>query len=337
MYWQHRMRIKITNYWYTSSLHFFTCLLLPFSWLFRLSVFLRRCFYRLGLLTTQRFDVPIIIVGNITVGGTGKTPFIMWLAHFLQQQGFHPGIVSRGVGGQLHRKPHAVQTTDTVKKVGDEALLLLEKTHCPVVICRNRPAAVQHLLQHTSCNIIISDDGLQHYALDRDIEIAIVDETRRFGNQQLLPAGPLREPVKRLRQVDFVIVNGKQTNDPFVMTLQPTQFVSLVNPQHTLPFTGFLSPTCHAIAGIGHPERFFATLRQANLNIIAHPFKDHHLYQPHDIPFQDNWPIVMTEKDAIKCRHFADERYWALSIDTHITETFQALLLEKVLAKMSKV
>lgn len=323
------MSFDLTRYWYKPALHPVTVSLLPFSWLFRMGTSLRRWSYRAGILPTARFQVPVIVVGNITVGGTGKTPLVIWLAQFLSSQGYRPGIVSRGVGGTQGVKPYRVKASDSPAVVGDEALLLSQATQCPMVICHDRAAAVRELLQQTTCNIVISDDGLQHYHLGRDIEIALLDSARGTGNHCLLPAGPLREPVTRLKQVDFVIEHGGPT-DSLSMTLEPIEFVSLTNPQNSIPFSAFQRQPIHAIAGIGHPQRFFTMLTQAGFDVTAHPFPDHYRYQPDNFKFTDSCPIVMTEKDAVKCQSWADDRYWHVKVVAKLSEAFGKNLLSKL-------
>ena len=324
------MLVDLTRYWYRPSLHWLTVLLLPFSWLFGCCAALRRGLYRYGFLKVQRALVPVIVVGNITVGGTGKTPFVIWLAKFLRQQNYKPGIVSRGVGGLKHNKPHLVTLDNKAAQVGDEALLLAKHGDCPVVICTNRPAAVAYLLKHTDCNVVINDDGLQHYRLARDIEIALVDGERRFGNQQLLPAGPLREPVTRLNRVDFVVVNGGNEQDNFRIAFTANNLVSLTNPEDKKSLQTFSQQTVHAVAGIGHPERFFNSLKLAGLNVIPHVFPDHYHFNANDIIFADNLPVIMTEKDAVKCRDFVNEKCWYLAINAEIDANLQQAILAKL-------
>ena len=317
------MQFNLTNAWYQTSLTFITFLLLPFSWLFWLCVKVRYWFYQFGIIKIKHFPVPVIVVGNITVGGTGKTPFVIWLAQFLQSQGYRPGIVSRGVGGRKHFKAYPVEARSLAEEVGDEALLLLKNTGCPVVISVNRVAAVEYLLKNFYCDIVISDDGLQHYRLGREIEIALVDGLRRFGNKCLLPAGPLRESISRLKKVDFVIVNEGNVNDKFVMNLDPIQFISVKYPDKEYTFEKFPHKKIHAIAGIGHPERFFSRLQRLGLDVIPHTFKDHYLYQAKDFNFAPELPIVMTEKDAVKCQAFAEDNYWYLQVSVKMSNTFQ--------------
>lgn len=322
------MLFDLVRYWYRPSLHPVCYLLLPLSWLFGFCVAVRRTLYQLGILSSQRFSVPVIVVGNITVGGTGKTPFVIWLATFLRQHGYRPGIVSRGVGGKSHLNARVVNKEDMPEEVGDEALLIRNKTDCPMVVSRDRAKAVSELLQKSDCNVVISDDGLQHYGLQRQIEIALIDGDRRLGNQQLLPAGPLREPVKRLREVDMVIVKeGK--GDELSIAVEPVSFVS-VGDRKVVGLDNFKYQKVHAIAGIGHPEKFFTMLQQLNIEIIPHIFSDHYFFQPKDLIFNDDLPILMTEKDAVKCRAFADERCWFLDIAVKVDDAIQERLLRLV-------
>ena len=278
------------SYWYRTKLHPLSLTLLPIAGLFFLISASRRLLYRFGILPTKKLSVPVIVVGNITVGGTGKTPFVIWLANFLRQQGYQPGIISRGVGGKKHKRPHWVKKSHAPKEVGDEAKLLIQHANCEVVICVNRVAAATDLLQKAACNVIISDDGLQHYRLGRDIEIVMVDGLRRFGNQCLLPAGPLREPISRLQQVDFVIVNEGDENEE-LMQLKPKQLISL-DRQEVIDIHLFPHRTIHAVAGIGNPERFFSVLKKAGFNIMSHIFPDHYLFKPEDLEFNDKIPII---------------------------------------------
>lgn len=307
------------RHWYRSSYDFVTFPLLPLSWMFKSIVSVRRFLYRSKFKKSYEFPVPVIVVGNITVGGTGKTPFVIWLANFLRQQGLQPGIVSRGVGGKQERKPRWVNQDSDPSQVGDEAILLIKRSQCPVVIGIDRVAAVKELLANSTCNIVISDDGLQHYRLSRDIEIAIVDGIRNLGNRSLLPAGPLRESPKRLQEVDFVVRHGEAGVNEYGMTLFGNKLVSVKRTDQAIDLNQFSK--VHAVAGIGNPERFFASLEKQGLTIVRHPFKDHYLYQESDFNFGDDLPIVMTEKDAVKCLRFADERFWCLPVDVQIAES----------------
>tara|TARA_R110000868_G_scaffold8205_3_gene42594 strand:- start:180200 stop:181177 length:978 start_codon:yes stop_codon:yes gene_type:complete len=319
---------KLTDNWYrTNSL---TVLLIPLSWLFYIVILLRRFCYRISLCRSQSFPVPIIVIGNITVGGTGKTPMIIALANHLQQQGFKPAIVSRGYGGH-NQKPRIVTPNSQPSLVGDEPILIARHTNCPMVICRNRPAAVQALLNEHDCDVILSDDGLQHYALKRDIEVVMVDGSRRFGNQHLLPAGPLREPVSRLAKSDFTVVNGKaEQSEEFSMRIIVGNAYCLTNPRCQRPLLGFANRTVHAVAGIGNPDKFFASLRAENINVIEHAFPDHYDYQANDLNFGDDLPIIMTEKDAVKCHEFVNSKTWCLPIIALPEENFLQALLSKL-------
>jgi len=274
--------------------------------------------------------VPIVVVGNITVGGTGKTPFVIWLARFLLAHGHRPGIVSRGVGGKKHIVPYHVKLNSLVDEVGDEALLLAKNTACPVVLGIDRPKAVANLLQHFPCDIVLSDDGLQHYRLGRDLEIAVVDGERLYGNTQLLPAGPLREPLRRLQNVDFVVINGETNKDEFVMKLEPQEFISVKDPKEKIHLQNFPYKKIHAVAGIGHPDRFFSLLKKMGFEIIPHVFRDHYLFQKSDLNFSQAYPIVMTEKDAVKCESFADERFWYLAVNAKIDKKLETKIKNKI-------
>ncbi|KPJ67896.1 MAG: hypothetical protein AMJ43_02850 [Coxiella sp. DG_40] len=312
------MKLNAPNYWYKPSL--FCYLLAPFAGLYRLTATIRYLLYKYGIRKVTRFEIPIIIIGNIIVGGTGKTPLVIWLAEFLGSHGFKPGIVSRGYGSHNTVYPCEVNNNSNVAHVGDEALLIKRRTQCPVVVAPNRVKAVQKLLKISNCDIVISDDGLQHYALERDIEIAVVDAARNFGNGFCLPAGPLREPIKRLQRVDFIVENGKS------MRLLPNKLYKIVNPGLTKKLSHFKDKTVHAIAGIGNPQRFFNMLRDNNIKVIEHPFPDHYIYQSQDLMFNDELPVFMTEKDAVKCVRFANQKLWCVPVsaepDKQFVETF---------------
>lgn len=288
-------------------------LLWPLSVLFCLLVAARRALYRTGLLQRQRLPVPVIVVGNLTVGGTGKTPLVIWLATMLKDAGFNPGIVTRGYRGRSRAWPLAVSPDSSPAEAGDEAVLLAQRSGCPVVAGPDR-AADARLLLDRGCNVIVSDDGLQHYRLQRDFEIAVIDGARRFGNGLCLPAGPLREPVSRLRQTDWRVSNGPPLTGELGMELVRTGIYRLDTPAQRAEPDDFRSGPVHALAGIGHPERFFDSLRVLGLDIIPHPFPDHHAYRPADLEFSDQTPILMTEKDAVKCRGFAKPHHWVVAV-----------------------
>ncbi|MFD2190163.1 tetraacyldisaccharide 4'-kinase [Pistricoccus aurantiacus] len=302
----------------------------PLSILYRYLVNRRRQHYHKGKKTVWRAPVPVIVVGNITVGGTGKSPLVAWLARFLKERGWRPGILSRGYGGRSEVYPLLVTDTTAVEACGDEPAMLAAQTGVPVMVDPDRPRGARRLLEE-NCNILLSDDGLQHLALGRDIELVVVDGERGFGNRRCLPEGPLREPLSRLATVDALIVNGKLRVPPsenyFTMALVPIRWRYLrddsIRPVTPLPF----AREVHAVAGIGNPARFFATLEALGLEPVVHGFADHHRYRPQDLRFdgtpdQSAMPIVMTAKDAVKCRGFADERYWALEIEAQPNQAF---------------
>lgn len=323
---------RLQHHWYRlSPLHL---LLYPLSLVFRLLAALRRQLYRSGMLASVRLSVPVVIVGNISVGGTGKTPLTLWLAQQLIDNGWHPGIVSRGYtrDGKQVPCPREVAMEDAAEEVGDEPLLMAQRALCPVWIARDRPAAAQALLDaHPECDIILSDDGLQHYRLQRDAEIAVVDGARRFGNGLLLPAGPLREPLSRLKEVDAVVVNGGAVSgNEFAMQLNGTLFYNLLNPATVVAPDFFSGKRVHALAGIGHPQRFFRHLDQLGLTVQEHSFPDHHQYSASDLAFDDADAILLTEKDAVKCAAFATESCWVLRVDAQVSPSLTQLILKKV-------
>jgi tetraacyldisaccharide 4'-kinase len=322
----------LQRHWYRlTPLHL---ILLPLSLLFRLLVAIRRTLYRAGLLPAIKLPVPVIVVGNITVGGSGKTPLTLWLAQQLIDDGWHPGIVSRGY---VHNRssidsPQRVHATSNPEETGDEPVLMAQRKLCPVWIGRDRVAAGRALLEaHPECNVLLSDDGLQHYRLQRDVEIAVVDGARRFGNGMLLPAGPLREPISRLHSVDAVVIQGGGTRaGEFGMQLHGEVFYNLLNPgtmAHAVDFSGMC---IHAVAGIGHPQRFFGHLRHLGIDAKPHPFPDHHRYTAADLEFGDAGAILMTEKDAVKCTAFATEKCWVLRVDAQADPSLLQLIMKKI-------
>ena len=300
-------------------------LLLPISLLYCMLVVLRRQLFRLGVLRSRRVPVPVVVIGNITVGGTGKTPLVAALAKQLAAAGWKPGIVSRGYGGRAPTYPFAVDAAADPAAVGDEPLLLAMKTGLPVAIDPKRPYAAAWLAK-AGCDIVLSDDGLQHYALRRDVELAVVDGQRRFGNGWCLPAGPLREPPSRLREVDMVICNGEALAGEERMTLRPVEFINVFDMGRRLPLAGFKGRPVHATAGIGNPERFFVTLEKLGIKVQRHPRPDHYSFRAADLRYADELPVLMTEKDAVKCRHLHDlpeavqQRCWALAIEAELDQ-----------------
>ena len=323
----------LEQYWYRLTL--WHVLLLPFSLLFGILASLRRFLYILHLLPVIKLPVPVIVIGNITVGGTGKTPLVIWLANFLQEQGYKPGIVSRGYGGSS-KGPLAVTRQSSTALVGDEPVLLARRCRCPVWVARKRSAAAKALLTaHPECNVVLSDDGLQHYRLHRDVEIAVVDGERKFGNGLPLPAGPLREMVGRLDSVDAVVVHDGEpaasaTAGSFDMRLAGDIFYNLLNPDFKATAGDLRGKKTYAVAGIGNPQRFFRQLQALGLTVTARPFPDHYPYHPEDLHAPDAEAIIMTEKDAVKCETFADEKYWVLAVDAQVPRELGMLILKKL-------
>ena len=298
--------------------------LIPLSLLYQLTVILRRRIYVLGLKKIRKFSVPIIVIGNITVGGNGKTPLAIWLVNRLKKQGFQPGFISRGYGRKIKDGLLQVVTPNSDPcLVGDEAILLA-RTDCPVVVGVDRPAAIEHLLKNFSCDIIISDDGLQNYSLSRDIEIVVIDSDRQFGNGLCIPAGPLREPKSRLDKVDFLVI--KQ--------LRPVEIYQLKNPEKKVNFEELQGKTVHAVAGLGNPKSFFCQLELLGAKLIKHVFPDHYFYKKKDLQFKDDKIILMTEKDAVKCKEFDDERLFCLSVAVEIPERFLQSFFQQLEIKM---
>jgi len=306
--------MNLERLWYNKK-NFFSLALLPLAGLFCLVVKIRQQAYKHQWISSKKFPVPIIVVGNITVGGTGKTPLVIWLAKFLKKQGFNVGIISRGYGGSSKSWPQAVFPDSDPLFVGDEPVLIARNSGCPVAVAPKRSLAVEYLLDQYNCNLIISDDGLQHYALKRDIEIAVVDAKRRYGNELCLPAGPLREPLSRLKTVDWIIRKGVELEYE-IQELRRVSDDQIV--------TALANQKVHAIAAIGNPNGFFQNLRQYGLELDCHEFRDHHIYTESDILFDDDLPVIMTEKDAVKCKKFAKQQHLYLPITAKLPESFKA-------------
>lgn len=328
---QLKFKQKIEVSWYQQT-RWWNWLLLPFSWLFIFFSSLRRGYYQ--LFSPQKMSAPIIVVGNITTGGTGKTPLVIYLAQLLQQHGYRPGIVSRGYARE-QTECTVVTVQSDPRLVGDEPVLLAQRTQVPVVVGRKRVAAVQQLLKNFTCNIIISDDGLQHYALARDIEIAVVDGQRRLGNGWRLPAGPLRETKQRLQTVDFVVSTGSAEKGEYELQLRLSDLHNMYTAQQ-IPLTMWRDKKVFAVAGIGNNQRFFDVLIAHGLKIIPCAFADHHAYQSSDfthLTATPQIPIIMTEKDAVKCTAFATEQFWCLPVTAQLSTEF----VQKILGKVSRL
>jgi tetraacyldisaccharide 4'-kinase len=306
----------------------FAWLLLPVGLLFVLIAALRRFLYRNGLLPSTRLRVPVVVVGNITAGGAGKTPLVLWLVDELTRRGRRPGVISRGYGGSAEGA-REVQSDCAATEVGDEPLLIRRRAGCPVLVGRDRAAAGNALLAaHPGCDVIICDDGLQHYRLARDVEIAVVDR-RGFWNGWPLPAGPLREPVSRLRSVDAVVANGWKGDAAFRMTLASERFELLAKVSRGGTAPEFAGKRLHAVAGIGEPQRFFDHLAALGLHFEPHPFPDHHVYVAGDLAF-DGDAILTTEKDAVKFGDLASLPVWVLPVTATVTPDLAQFVLEKI-------
>jgi len=319
-------------------------LLLPIAGLYWLSVELRRFLYRARVLPGCRPKVPVIVVGNVTVGGTGKTPVTIWLGGALRERGFRPGIVSRGYGGSKSAGPVRVDAASDPAIVGDEPVLLALRSGLPVVVDANRCRAAEMLVTE-GCDLIIADDGLQHYRLGRNYEICVIDGARGLGNRQLLPAGPLREPIDRLQEVDQVIVNGRLSvgcerltlveQNAIEFELVPGDAVRL-DGSLARPLAGFAGSTVHAVAAIGNPRRFFDMLRSRGIEVIEHPLPDHAALSRADLDFDDRFDILMTEKDAVKLRNVSDGRLWMVPVEMHIDAPTAGPWLEQVESRLRR-
>jgi tetraacyldisaccharide 4'-kinase len=294
--------------------------LLPFETVFGAAAKLRRWLYAANIRAAARVPVPVVVVGNLTVGGTGKTPLVCWLVEQLRGRGYHPGVITRGYGGS-NRSPRRVQESDDPGVVGDEPILLARRTQVPVIVGRDRAAAARMAVA-AGCDVIVSDDGLQHYALARDCEIVVVDVERGFGNGHLLPAGPLREGMSRLAKVHAVVANGTAGGGTafvnagramFGMQLKARQALSLRG-STSRDLTEFAGQAVHAVAAIGNPERFFRMLRAVGMQLTTHALPDHAVVRPDDIEFGDGLPVLMTEKDAVKCTAFAKQQHWYVPV-----------------------
>lgn len=319
--------------WYDGEAQWLSLLLLPLSWLFRLVAGTRSAAYRVGLLRSIRVARPVIVVGNITVGGTGKTPFTIWLAAQLQARGLRVGVILRGYGGQSAQWPRHVTPETSWEEVGDEAVLLASRTGAIVVAGPDRVADARQAIE-LGAEVIVSDDGLQHYRLQRDCEIAVIDAARGLGNRRWLPAGPLREGPSRLARVDLqVLTQRSQQPTPAIAATANTvtavpvllDAVSLATGERR-PLQSFSGTRVHAIAGIGHPQAFFDALSAMNITVTGHALPDHARLTTADIRFDDATPVLMTEKDAVKCRAIADQRHWAVRMDVETSARDAALV-----------
>jgi tetraacyldisaccharide 4'-kinase len=337
------MEQRFTKLWYRDDAG--PSFLQPLSWLYDAAVRLRRNAFSRGWLSTHRVGKPVIVIGNLTVGGTGKTPLVIWLARCLSQRGLRVGIVSRGYGSRPKAQPQLVSDQSSWRDVGDEPVLIARASGCLTMVGRDRVAAARSLVAHP-VDVILADDGLQHLRLARDCEIVVIDGSRGFGNARMLPAGPLRDPVSRLAGIDLIVVNGSAEHPSLKcletsakatvlhMTLLPGTAVRLDGREESRPLEAFQDRPLHAVAGIGNPSRFFRDLRARGLEIIEHPFADHHRFTAGELAFADDLPVLMTEKDAVKCIGFANPRLWVVPAAAVFGETQSRQLLEHVMRKI---
>jgi tetraacyldisaccharide 4'-kinase len=312
-------------------------LLWPASLLFGAVAACRRVLFRLRLLKSHDAGIPVIVIGNLTAGGSGKTPLVLRVAEILREHGWKPGIVSRGYGGNA-AVPTAATIASRPEEVGDEPMLLARRSGCPVWVAADRPAAVRALRrQHPECDVVVTDDGLQHYALRRDVEICVVD-ARSFGNGFLMPAGPLREPLSRLGSVDAVVTHGEApaglATKGYAMKLEGEQLVRMSDARDVRSAKAFAGQRMHAVAGIGDPRRFFLQLARFGIKPVPHPFPDHHAFRDGDLEFGDTDPVVVTEKDAVKLKRYAQAnpqaQLWVFPVSAALDPAFERWLLEKL-------
>lgn len=334
------MERRLTALWYRERPR--PSLLQPLAWLYGAAVGVRRRAYRAGWLASERVGRPVVVVGNLTVGGTGKTPLTIWLARELSARGLQVGIVSRGYGASANHEPRLVNPASPWREVGDEPLILSRRTGCATMVGVDRVAAARALIAR-GVDVILADDGLQHLRLERDCEIVVIDGARGFGNGRLLPAGPLRESLERLRQADVLVVNGVPAHGslaaaltgrtPISMQLTASEAVPL-DGAAARPLAAWRGQRVHAVAGIGNPQRFFAELRAQGMEVIAHAFPDHHPFTAPELRFADGLPVLMTEKDAVKCADYADSRLWYVPVAAELSAPDARELLARVLMKV---
>lgn len=320
--------MRLETIWYGH--HPVSHLLRPLSWLYRAVIWARCLAYRRHWLASHRLPVPVIVVGNLTVGGTGKTPLVIWLTSFLHERGIRPGVITRGYGGSAGEWPRLVLPDSDPFVVGDEPVLLARRSGCPVVAGPDRVAAGEMLMRAGGCDMIVTDDGLQHYRLHRDLEILVVDGARGFGNGYCLPAGPLREPASRRKDVDLVLCNGGGCPDGWVMSLIGERLFSLQDPSVTRELKSFRHTRVTAVAGIGNPDRFFTMLRKQGVQTEERPYRDHHRFTPEDAGTWPAGPVIMTEKDAVKCEGFAGSDHWYLTVEALMEADFEQRLLDRL-------
>ena len=310
--------------WYAG--HPALALLRPLEALYRRVVTRKRARFLSGESPSYRAPVPVIVVGNITVGGTGKTPMILWLIEHCRARGLRVGVVSRGYGATPPSLPWRVRAGQSAAQAGDEPLMIVERSGVPLMIDPDRPRAARALLAEEPLDLLLCDDGLQHYRLARDLELVLIDAARGLGNRRCLPAGPLREPLERLDAVDACLLNGAARDgaEGFAFNLRPAALVNLASGERRALDSLPAGQAVHAVAGIGNPQRFFATLEALHWRPVPHPFADHAAYGPEDLRFSPALPLLMTEKDAVKCRGFAAADWWYLAVEGQPSPAFVA-------------
>jgi tetraacyldisaccharide 4'-kinase len=332
----------LNRVWYGDS--GWSLILMPLSWLYAAITGLRRCFYKTGVWRIHSAGVPVIVVGNITTGGTGKTPLTVWLVRALKERGFSPGIVSRGYRGDVGSIPVEATANSDPAVVGDEPVLLAKRCDCPIFVHPDRVAAAR-MLREKGVNVIIADDGLQHYRLARDVEIVVVDGDRLWGNQRLLPAGPLRESVSRLQSVSHIFVQGADkapsvpgiSNDMSVteFSLRPIE-VGRLDGAESVPLNEFRGKRVHAVAAIGNPDRFFDSLEEFGMDVVRHAFPDHAPLTEADLAFEDTLDVLMTEKDAVKCSWPVKGNYWYVPVEAVISGSKETPIMNQIEESISK-
>lgn len=325
--------LQLQRLWYGKSR--LVWLLLPFSWIFGALVELRRWCFARGLFKRFSVGIPVIVVGNLTVGGTGKTPLVIWLANFLFAQKRKVAVITRGYGGQSDQWPQRVKPGSDPVQVGDEAVLIAQQTQAIVIAGPDRVANARQAIAE-GAELIISDDGLQHYRMRRDLELVVVDNSRMFGNGFLLPAGPLREPVKRLQEADLILLNQRDDSRPARLDLPSVTYRIRLGNLRALKSEAIRAvaelngQTVHVITAIGHPQSFISALEQLGLHVDARILPDHARLSRADIEFDDDLPVLMTEKDAVKCQHIADSRHWAVTTQVQLSTADEAQLIQCV-------
>ena len=317
-----------------SKLHYskslFPLLLFPLSAIFFLIFFIRKYLYQFNFLKSFKLNVPVIVIGNITLGGTGKTPLIIHLAKELKKNGYYPGIVSRGYGSRVIGAIEVNQKSN-INEVGDEPILIQKHTHMPVFVSKDRAMAAKALIKkYKKIDVILSDDGIQHYRLMRDVEVLVIDGTRGFGNGYLLPAGPLRELKHKLNDVDAIVCNHKKVIDGSYLMKYKSEFLINLKTKQKIPLSEVSLSNIHAIAGIGNPDRFFNDLKSLGLVFNSSAYQDHYRFTKKDFKTMAGKNIIMTEKDAVKCEKFAQDNFWYLPVDVDINSKFTNVILKKL-------